>query len=202
VVAANLQDRANRSNPQTRHVRRAARYWGRTARVSADTRCAIGWLDSTLVQRLYLHPTISGDPDASWLEYFKRRHLPHAVGSGLVLGCGGGGLERHATVLELCERYDAYDVSPGALEIAEKAARKAGLRHIKYRRRDLNEVELERERYDVVFASMVFHHIENLEHLFGQIRRALRPGGLFVLNEYVGPDRFQWTRRQLMAVRL
>ena len=28
----------------------------------------------------------------------------------------------------------------------------------------------------------------------------MRPGGLFHLNEYVGPDRFQWTERQLAEI--
>lgn len=29
------------------------------------------------------------------------------------------------------------------------------------------------------------------------MRRALQPGGVFHLNEFVGPDRFQWTDAQL-----
>jgi hypothetical protein len=35
--------------------------------------------------------------------------------------------------------------------------------------------------------------VANLEHALAQIRLALCPGGLFVLMEYVGPSRFQWS---------
>ena len=44
---------------------------------------------------------------------------------------------------------------------------------------------------------MSLHHIENLEHIFRQIQKALKPNGLFVLNEFVGPNRFQWTKKQV-----
>lgn len=39
----------------------------------------------------------------------------------------------------------------------------------------------------------MLHHITNLEHLLEQVRIALCPGGLFVVLEYVGPSRFQWS---------
>jgi SAM-dependent methyltransferase len=39
-----------------------------------------------------------------------------------------------------------------------------------------------------------------LEHLFGQIAKSLRPGGFFFLDEYVGPNKFQWTDEQLTFI--
>jgi SAM-dependent methyltransferase len=102
----------------------------------------------------------------------------------------------------LCEQYDAFDVSAGALEIAKDAAARAGLKNVTYAQQDLNHAVFERGGYDVVFASMAVHHIENLENLFDQVRAALKPGGLFVFNEYIGPNRFQWSRRQLIAINL
>jgi SAM-dependent methyltransferase len=44
---------------------------------------------------------------------------------------------------------------------------------------------------------MAVHHIQNLEHFFGQIQRALKPGALFVMSEFVGPTQFQWTDLQM-----
>ena len=170
------------------------------AHVSVDDRRDVSWLDSKLVQRRYLHPAIGGDPEANWLEYFKRRYLPHTVARGLTVGSGDGGLERHGAALGLCEHYDAFDVSPGAIEVARAAAARAGIPNVTYAVQDLNHAAFEPARYDVAFSSMALHHIENLEHLFGEVRAALRPGGLFVFNEYVGPDRFQWTGRQLFAI--
>jgi SAM-dependent methyltransferase len=192
----------SRVAPPDPAVARAAEHWGQMAQVSADERRDVSWLDSKLVQRLYLHPQIGGDPDRNWLDHFKRRHLPRTVSRGLTIGCGDGGLERHGTALGLCEHFDAFDVSPGAIEVARAAAAKAGLTTVTYAVQDLNHAAFEPDRYDVAFASMALHHIERLEHLFEQVRAALKPGGLFVFNEYVGPDRFQWARRQLIAINL
>lgn len=193
---------APQTGPAEAAVNRTAEHWGRMAHVSPDERRDVGWLDSKLVQRLYIHRTISGHPEGNWLEYFKRRHLPQTVHRGLTIGCGDGGLERHADYLRICEHYDAFDVSPEAIEVARAAAVKAGLRNVNYAVRNLDSAVLEREAYDVVFCCMVLHHIEKLEHLFEQTRAALKPRGLFAFNEYVGPDRFQWTRRQLAAINL
>jgi len=53
--------------------------------------------------------------------------------------------------------------------------------------------------FDIVLGVSAVHHVERLEALFAAVEAALVPGGLLFLNEYVGPKRFQWTRRQLEA---
>ena len=62
---------------------------------------------------------------------------------------------------------------------------------------DINRMLLPEGTYDFIVAKMSLHHFEDLDHLYGQIRRALKPGGVFMFNEYVGPTRFQWTPVQL-----
>ena len=195
-----LEQQARPDHRYANERERVAAHWGEQAKVSIDERKETGWLASPLVERLYIHPTISGNPDENWLIYFKKRHLPTVVPRGLNIGCGEGGLERHGAVLQLCEQYDAFDVSPGAIEMAKEAAEKSGITNVTYEVRDLNYLTLEENRYDVAFASMSLHHVENLENLFEQVRKSLKPGRLFVLNEYVGPDRFQWTPLQLIII--
>ena len=41
------------------------------------------------------------------------------------------------------------------------------------------------------------HHITALEHYLDQVRRTLKPGGLFIFNEFVGATQFQWPDAQL-----
>ncbi|MDB9411855.1 hypothetical protein [Microcystis aeruginosa] len=55
-------------------------------------------------------------------------------------------------------------------------------------------------RTAIVFASMSAHHFSELEHIYSQVRTALKPNGFFVLNEYVGPTQFQWTDEQLVLI--
>lgn len=148
---------------------------------------------------------ISGDPNESWLQFVKRRFCQQKVESGLSLGCGWGILERAALELGICEYCDAYDLAPEAIATAQSEARKAGLeQRIRYFCADLNELTLEPDRFDICFAGAILHHVANLEHLFRQVKTSLRRGGLFVIIEYVGPSRFQWSDKveRLMNVML
>src|SRR6185312_1978183 len=56
---------------------------------------------------------------------------------------------------------------------------------------DLNKDRLPEAAYDVVFGLSCIHHIEKLDHAFGEIRRSLKPGGLLYIDEYIGPRQFQ-----------
>jgi len=172
-----------------------ASVWGAAARekASSDKWKLLSW-DTHPRVRAYINRRISGDPNEDWLHFTKRRFCPETVKYGLSLGCGWGQLERGAIQLGLCERFDAYDVSPEAIITAEAEARKQHLeQRIRYYCADLNGVTFEPGRYDICFAGAILHHISDLEHLLVQVKTGLRPGGLFVVMEYVGPPRFQWS---------
>ena len=44
------------------------------------------------------------------------------------------------------------------------------------------------------------HHFSPLEEILLRIKRWLKADGYFVVNEFVGPTRFQWTARQLEVI--
>ena len=182
------------------HWRRglASRHWDDRVEQVEGT-APQGWLDSEIVEREHIRPQISGDPEVSYLEYFLRRHLPHRPVDRLAsLGCGGGNLERDLLRLEAAHRIDGFDESPASIGLAQELASTEGLDgSLHYQVADLNRLELEAGAYDGVVVKMALHHFEALEHVYGQIRRALRPGGLLMFNEFVGPSRFQWTDLQL-----
>lgn len=116
----------------------------------------------------------------------------------LSLGCGFGGLERDLVGRGIVTRMDAFDLAAGAIAEARRLAAEAGLAgRISYRVADLEEAAFEPGSVDVVFAHSSVHHVERLEALFDAVKRALRPGGVFHLYEFVGETRFQWTDAQL-----
>lgn len=120
------------------------------------------------------------------------------VPRALSLGCGHGFLERGLVVLGIAERMDGIDLSAGAIAEARRIAAETGLdRHLEYHVADLDQADFPEGAFDMVFAHHSMHHIEDLEGLCVAARRALRPGGILHLNEFVGPDRFQWTDAQL-----
>ena len=178
---------------------RAFATWGERAkeRQAAD-RAVLAWTDSLIVSRRYIHPAISGLPDANWLDWSKRKYFPAPATLALSIGSGDGGLERHGLAAELASRFDAFDASPGAVELAGQLAQQHGVAdRVMYFVADLNEHRFEAQRYDAAFASMAVHHIRDLEHFFSQVQHTLRPGSLFIVNEFVGPNQFQWTDQQM-----
>ena len=158
-----------------------------------------GWLDLEMIESEYVRPRISGDRERNFLQYFFDEHLDALpVSRVLSLGCGGGNLERAILYLGAAEKIDGLDSSPGSIELARRLAFEEGLaERLEYGVADLNRHELPSSTYDLVVAKHSLHHLENLEHVFAQVRRTLRPGGLLMFNEFVGPTRFQWTDDQL-----
>lgn len=177
---------------------RVSEHWARNVKARQSGEFAGNWLDHKAIGRLYINPMSTGSPEETWFPYVARKYFPEPVGKALSLGCGGGALERHALALNVCSGFDAYDISEGSIEAAREEARREGiLDRINYAAVDLNQIELEEDAYDAVFASMAVHHLENLEGVYAELVKALKPGGLFVFNEFVGPSQFQWTDRQL-----
>jgi SAM-dependent methyltransferase len=151
-----------------------------------------------------LNRLASGQPHVNAYDHLKNRlreagwQLP--VRRAASLGCGFGALERGLARLGIAERIDGYDLAVPAVEEARRLAAEEGLAGLHYQVIDLEREALPEGAFDIVFASHSVHHIENLDGLFASVRRALRPGGMFHLSEFVGPDRFQWTDAQLQGI--
>jgi SAM-dependent methyltransferase len=168
--------------------------WGKTAREKSETEewKRYYWQSHPLTLR-HINRLITGSEQEDWLSFTKRRFFPEPAERGLSLGCGHGTVERDAIALGISPTFDGLDISEEALEVAARDAAQAGLADsIAYRTADLNTVELEPAAYDVVFAVQALHHVDALEHLLDEVAASMRPDGLFVVNEYVGPARFQW----------
>jgi hypothetical protein len=58
-------------------------------------------------------------------------------------------------------------------------------------------LSLPSETYDAVYAHAALHHVFQLEHLFDQIKKTLKLGGFFVVQEYVGPSQMQFPQHHL-----
>lgn len=173
------------------------RFWGDAARGRRAARYPVHWLGSSLVLRHIVNPRISGDPGIDWLEWVRRRFVPGTMRSAFVLGSGGGTLERRAAAMGICESFHCIDLSPEAVAVAQALAAREGRQQFRYETGDANRLCLPGRSFDLVLADMSLHHITRLEHVLDTFRAALRPGGLLVVNEFTGPDRFQWTDLQL-----
>jgi SAM-dependent methyltransferase len=179
-----------------KHLERVKHAWG------AGTIWAGGdiqhWLQHPAVQER-INYKVSGAPGVNRFEYFLDRYLKGRmpIERALTLGSGVGELERGLAKYNFAGNHEGVDLSEDAIRAAMEKAGEAGLAHLRYRAANLNTIALEPSAYDVIFGVSSVHHVQSLEHLFEQVRLALKPEGYFFLDEYVGPSRFQWTEQQL-----
>jgi SAM-dependent methyltransferase len=139
------------------------------------------------------------DGRRDWCEYwtvekYLKDRIPFA--SALSLCCGFGEIERTLAGFGVFQRMTGIDIAPGAIEQAKRLAAAEGLSNVDYRTCDLNNEELPEAAYDLIWANGALHHIRDLESVIPKLHRALKPNGMLVSNEYVGPKYQQIGERQ------
>ena len=120
------------------------------------------------------HYDHDGNPLQALEEPEMRAWLGDVTGQQVLdLGCGTG---RHALWLaSQGARVTALDFSDSMLE---QARSKSGAGAVHFQRHDLREVlPFPPATFDVVVSGLVLEHLEDLDVVFGEILRVLRPGG-------------------------
>ncbi len=136
---------------------------------------------------------------ASWDEKPQRRLLAAAVAGGIAadialqpgmqaleFGCGTGlvGLQLAAALGELT----AADSSAGMLEELRKKSESLGLENVTPLLIPADRWTLPPASFDLVFSSMVLHHIPDTEALFRNLHQVLKPGGFLALADLEQED--------------
>jgi 2-polyprenyl-3-methyl-5-hydroxy-6-metoxy-1,4-benzoquinol methylase len=183
-------------------LEQTASYWGVEAGAWQIGR-GLNWTEHIAVQER-INSKVSGDPHKNpyqfFMDFLVSEGIELPLSQCLTLGCGAGDLERGLSPCNFCQRHDAYDIASEAIRRAREQAKEQNLTHIHYETADINKISLTPERYDVVFGIASIHHIAALEHVFSEVKKTLKPGGYFFLNEFVGPTKFQWTDKQVGIV--
>jgi SAM-dependent methyltransferase len=176
------------------------------AQVEADRSPLLAYVardpENEAIARRLANRALTGNENRSWLDdLMSRAPFGHAalLGSDEIAHVTAwirGGASAH---------LDVYDPSIAVLDTLRHAAndtpRLAGRpTAVRFVRAELNFVELPEECYDVMWASGTLSRVVNLEYLLAQIERALRPGGLFAFNDYVGERRLQYDPDRLARV--
>ncbi len=156
------------------------------------------WLDSVDVLQDYVFPQF-GRRD--WYQYVADHWCREPRALGLSLCCGDGGVERNLLRFGICVSCEGIDISEEAVRLCQEKAAAEGLANrLSYWAADIEAANLGRGRYDAVIAWMALHHVRRLRRVFEKVRRALKPDGIFIVNEYVGPVRFQLPRKQVELI--
>jgi ubiquinone/menaquinone biosynthesis C-methylase UbiE len=141
----------------------------------------------------------SGDPAVDHVTYFASGHLGHNL-SAISLGCGTGERELRWAATGRFTRLIGVDLSAQRIKAAREAATNApNAGVLDFEVGDVQTIGVPPQSLDVVIAESSLHHLARVRSALVRARSWLKPGGLVLVNEFVGPTRFQWTNRQLEA---
>lgn len=190
---ASVPDRAETG----RNNRKVGDYWSSVEESGAFSP-SVYWLANPLVQRRYQQKAAGGREYAHWLNFcveaYLERDFPH--GKILSVGCGNGSLERHLACLTSFAQIDAIDIAPGLIEEARTLASREGITGINYVLGNAEEEPFPNHDYDAVFFNGSLHHMESPDQTLRKTANALRRDGYLFLNEYTGPNRFEFSERE------
>ena len=117
---------------------------------------------------------------------------------GVSIGCGTALKEIVLLSKGAVERFDLFDLSPMSMSQGAKNAQEAGVRErTNFVRADAFSVVTKPNIYDFIHWDSSLHHMSDVEQAVKWSYDVCKPGGMFFMNEYVGPSRFQWTRNML-----
>ncbi len=188
-------------NDDTQRIDRVEEKWSSSAEVYSVGGFKVFWEALEIASAYQIEEAFGDTP---WVESILSR-LPDATEKphlrALSLGCSNGEaappneLARTGRFVEMT----VVDISQELLASQKNLTDRLGLGNIiRYRRMDLEHDSFDSDApFDLVFAVGTLHHIRGLERLFSQINEILDPSGLFFMREYVGPNRLQFTDRQI-----
>jgi SAM-dependent methyltransferase len=160
------------------------------------------WTNNDIVTR-HIYRLISGGSEEHWLAWFFNHYLDDGVvfDRSLSVCCGDGAHELGLANTRKVGFIRGFDLSEGAIAQASATFEKAAIPKGSYAFEvaDANDLQME-DSFDLILSSGALHHVTNLEGLLSKLSSMLGINGYFVLLEYVGPNRFQWTDPQLSVI--
>jgi len=169
-------------------INKTARFWDKR-----EAARPLQFWDLPVIQR-YRNRLVSGSALMGRLQWFAIHYVAAPFERGVSLGCGSGRMEREAVRLGIAKSMVGIDIAP---ERIQKAARLARGLPIEYVRQNINAVRLDEDAFDFALCKTILHHITKLEHVLAELQKALRPGALLYVDDYVGPARFQFPAKLL-----
>lgn len=120
------------------------------------------------------------------------------AGRGISVGAGFGEKEMDAIEAGLATCFDLFEVSETAVQRGRALAKERGLeQQISFHLADAFNLVSGAALYDMVFWNNALHHMPDAREAVAWSHRVLKPGGLFVMDDYAGATRMQFPEAML-----
>jgi len=155
------------------------------------------WNDFPLVLE-YMCENFTGDKNKWWMTDFQERFCAEPFEKGLFINCGNGWVERTFIDLKIVNRATAFDYSR---DLIQEAQHEKGDRTIDYFQADVNRLDFDSERFDLIVNVAALHHVQYINRFCVILCRAIKKNGIFVNFDYIGPHRNQYSNRHWGYIR-
>lgn len=180
----------------------AGAYWNRVP-VEDNPKTIRRWWQADPIVR-HINQRVCGEPIPGQSEGFHRLirqrfadRLPFA--NVISIGGGTGDKEMRAIKAGLFERVDLFEIAENRIEQGRSKAVQLDLaQSIAFHLRDAFAMNIHGQ-YDAVYWNNALHHMPDVVAAIDWSYEVLKPGGAFLMDDYVGANRFQWSNRMLAA---
>jgi hypothetical protein len=129
--------------------------------------------------------------DINWTDFLLKNNLK--FNNALILNSGNGWVERDLYDKGIIKSADCVEYNQ---DLINESNTKKEDRNLNYIQHDINTVEFESEKFDLVLNFAAGHHIRYIEKVFINIRKWMKLDAYFIHNDYIGPQRNQYTKQQ------
>tara|TARA_R110002050_G_scaffold300276_1_gene468465 strand:+ start:38532 stop:39518 length:987 start_codon:yes stop_codon:yes gene_type:complete len=172
----------------------------KTAFNHIDTKSANWWIIPKIKERWNL--LITGDKNIGPEEFTINTFLKDKQNLKMLsLGSGSCTSELKFSMHSVFDEILCTDIAEKPLIEAEKISKKKNLNNIKFKIQDANNFSFPENYYDIVYFKASLHHFKNVESLLSKhINKTLKKDGILIIDEFVGPTRFQFPKEQIKSI--
>jgi SAM-dependent methyltransferase len=178
-------------------LQKAAGYWSTQA---GGARKRLVWGDFPLIKQ-HIAKRICGEERPTIVAALMERlrvlyGLAAPFEHGVSVGCGLGRKEIGIAKAGHVQHWDCFEISERRVSQAREIAESQDvIDRISFRCEDAFAANC--PKYDLVFWSDALHHMLDVRQAIRWSIEHLKPGGVLAIDEFVGPNRFQWTVEML-----
>lgn len=177
---------------------RAARHWTGQSANQAPKR--LRWWESPTIIA-HVNKIICGEPvknlGGGVSALIERRYPGRRFARAVSIGCGHGAKEIEYVKSGLVEEFHLFELSELRVQEGKKLAAQAGVDDRVIFHNDDGLKHRKPGAFDMVYWSGSLHHMLDVDQAISWSHEALGPCGLFVMDDFVGPDRMQWSDKML-----
>ena len=179
----------------------AAAHWDKLQKFDWLSRRSRWWHSASIIRHINRH--ICGQAldgiTAGDIALLKSRYPSRKFAKAVSIGCGNGSKELELVKAGLVEHFDLFEISSASIKQGRILAKNAAAGSaMSFHQLVVDMTEpTDIAKYDLVYWNNALHHMLDVPQAMHWSKAKLKAGGVIYINDFIGPDRMQWTPEML-----